>query len=689
MLPRPLPAERILHGVTLRAVILGLLGATLLASLGYLNDMVLQLESVVAGHQLPISVFVLVLLLACAAWPLGLLRRSWRLAPAELAVVTTLLLVSCSIPARGLMEAFTPTVAMPAHWYSIHPGWRKHALMDYLPPEMLAGGGQYDDRVLGGFLTGLRKGNEPIGLGDVPWAQWAPPLKTWLPLVFLMTVCMVCLGLVVHRQWTHRERLRYPIADLAGSLLAGGGGEEHLLRRRAFWIGLGAVLCLHLVNGLHVWWPDGIEIPMTLDLRAIRQRYPAIGRAPWGPQLLTPTIYPTVIAFSFFVASDISLSFGLAQPVVVALAMILTVHGVDISSDYISGGPTAWQRFGSYLAFAGIVLYVGRRHYGAVLSRGLGGGARGEVLGYEAWACRIFLLAAALIAAKFILLGLDWPLAVLTVLLMILTFLMVARISAETGLFFIQPRWQPFAVLLGLLGGYAMGPKAMMIAAFLCAVISLDPSQSVQPYFINGLRICDRFEIRPARAAGLSLGAYGLGLAGAVVLVLWSNYDRGVPVDAWGYRRTPSSVFDAVTPQVDTLALSGELDESRGLSSVQRIARMAPSDRFLWSVGIGIVLVLVFGALRLRLPWWPLHPVMFLVWATWPALAFSFSFLLGWMVKQLVARLGGSRMHHAAKPLMIGIIAGELLGGAVFMVAGAVYHAVTGLQPEKYMIFPR
>ncbi|HOF18224.1 MAG TPA: hypothetical protein PK082_04885 [Phycisphaerae bacterium] len=674
--------------MTLRAVILGLLGATLLASLGYLNDMVLQLESVVAGHQLPISVFLLVLLLAGAAWPLGLLRRSWRLAPAELAVVTTLLLVSCSIPARGLMEAFTPTVAMPAHWYSVHPGWRKHGLMDYLPPEMLAGGGQYDDRVLGGFLSGLRKGNEPIGLGDVPWAQWAPPLKTWLPLVFLMTVCTVCLGLVVHRQWTQRERLRYPIADLAGSLLEGGEGEDRLLCRRLFWIGLGAVLCLHLVNGFHVWQPDSIEIPMMLDLRAIRQRYPAIGRAPWGAQLLTPTIYPTVIAFSFFVASDISLSFGLAQPAVVALAMILTVHGVDISSDYMSGGPTAWQRFGSYLAFAAIVLYVGRRHYRAVLTRALGLGARGEVLGYEAWACRIFLLAAGLITAKFILLGLDWPLAVLTVLLMVLTFLMIARISAETGLFFIQPRWQPFAVLLGLLGGYAMGPQAMMIVAFLCAVISLDPSQSVLPFFINGLRLCDRFAIRPARTAGLSLGAYGLGLAGAVVVVLWANYDRGVPADAWGYRRTPCSVFNAVTPQVDTLALSGELDESRGLTAVQRFVRMDPSDRFLWSVGAGFVLVLVFGALRLRLPWWPLHPVMFLVWATWPAVTFSFSFLLGWLVKQLVARLGGSRMHRAAKPLMIGIIAGELLGGAVFMVFGAVYHAVTGLQPEKYTIFP-
>jgi hypothetical protein len=93
--------------------------------------------------------------------------------------------------------------------------------------------------------------------------------------------------------------------------------------------------------------------------------------------------------------------------------------------------------------------------------------------------------------------------------------------------------------------------------------------------------------------------------------------------------------------------------------------------------------------LRLRFTWWPLHPVMFLVWTTWPIQMFGASFLLGWALKVAVTRLGGTRLHNRCKPLMIGMVAGELLGALTFMVHGAIYYAVTDMLPKEYRIFPR
>ena len=92
--------------------------------------------------------------------------------------------------------------------------------------------------------------------------------------------------------------------------------------------------------------------------------------------------------------------------------------------------------------------------------------------------------------------------------------------------------------------------------------------------------------------------------------------------------------------------------------------------------------------MRLRFTWWPLHPIIFLVWYTYPMACFSHSFLLGWFIKMLVTRLGGGQTFRRGRALMIGIIAGDLLGGLVFMVVGAIYYAVMDAPGEAYRIFP-
>ncbi len=102
----------------------------------------------------------------------------------------------------------------------------------------------------------------------------------------------------------------------------------------------------------------------------------------------------------------------------------------------------------------------------------------------------------------------------------------------------------------------------------------------------------------------------------------------------------------------------------------------------------GFALVMVFSLGRLRFPKWPLHPVIFLIWATYPAGCFAFSFLLGWLVKATIARFGGSKVYQDLKPMMYGLIAGELVGTFVPVLIGFVYFLATGNNPQAFRVFP-
>ncbi|HAU36583.1 MAG TPA: hypothetical protein DCX07_02560 [Phycisphaerales bacterium] len=679
--------------MTFRAVLIGLLGAVFIAGLGYFDEQVWFLESLTSGHLLPISVFGSLFVFMVVVNPL--LSRAGRLrlalTPSELAVVVGLMLVACSVPGGGFLRTFPSTIAMPAHINLLSPGWKKHDLLNYVPPRMLPAGGQYDETVTGGYVGGLGSSDHPIGMDQVPWWGWAGPLRTWIPLVLLMGVASICLSLIVHRQWTSLERLRYPIAEFANSLLEQDDhGWGPVFRDRFFWGGFLAVLILRLVNGLHAWFPESmVEIPLVFDFTPIGAKYPSLLRAPWGWNLLQIAIHPIAVAFCFYLASDIALSLGLTQFLVIPLSAFLLTEGVDISSGYMEGGMTAWQRFGSFLAFVLALLYMGRRYYFQVLKQALGLGRRGEgVDSYAVWALRFLVLVCVAMVVLVCRLGVDWPMSVLTILLSLLLFLGTARISAETGLFFIMPRWMPVSIVLSLFGAYAMGPKALLIVGLFSAVMTLDPSQSLMPYFVNGLRICDRSRVPPGRMGWAGVGIFAIALAVATPIAIWANYRHGTNRDWWHFGRVPRMAFDLGDSQIASLEAAGQLDESQSLSTMDRLRSMKPDRRFVYSVLAGFALVLLVGAMRLRYVWWPIHPVIFLVWSTWPMVRLSHSFLLGWLLKITITRFGGHRAYSAAKKAMVGVIAAELLAGLLFMIVGAIYYFVTGYPPVLYEVIP-
>ena len=104
-------------------------------------------------------------------------------------------------------------------------------------------------------------------------------------------------------------------------------------------------------------------------------------------------------------------------------------------------------------------------------------------------------------------------------------------------------------------------------------------------------------------------------------------------------------------------------------------------------MAIGLVLVLLFSAARLHFTWWPLHPMLFVTWNTPHMPHFAGSFFIGWVIKKLVIKYGGTGVYNKTRPFMVGIIAGEIFGAILPSIVAAIYYVVTnGEMPKAFHV---
>ena len=693
--------------MTKRALFISALAVLAICSLGFINDHVLRLERTNNGHQLPIIIIGALFLVAVILNPLlGKLKRRWMFSPSELALFFIITSSASGIPGRALMEQFTQIVTLPHHWVQLNPGWKKREVIEWFPKGTLVTPEPHDV-VINGFITGCEPtADKPAGLWPwlrtewerVPWRQWIPPLVTWAPFMVLTTIAMAAMALIVHRQWSDYEHLQYPIAEFTGALIEQDKGllYNHTLRNPMFLTGLLTCFIIRVNNGLYQWFPDYVvPVNMWHSLYPFASRWPFLYRIPSVDSILSYRIFPLATAIAFFLPSDISLSLGVTQLTWCVFSAFLVSYGVDLFCDYDIGGYVAWTRAGAYIAFTLMLIYSGR-HYYWNLTRAAFWNFRlprkmQSLEPHAVQSVRLLLLSTIGLCALSMRMGLSWPIAVGNVILMLMTFLIVARISAETGLFFIQPGWQPFGILMVLFGSYAITPKGIFIATLICAVCCIDQAQALMPYITNGLKLGDRTKTSLTGMTHSTVWLYLVGIVVCVAVGIIASYDAGTRTEypEWSYYRLPTLAIRASEPPYLKLQASGLLEKSEKLTTWQQIRAMRPEPLFCWAAGVGLVGVFLLNYLRLHVRWWALHPLIFLVWCTTPLHFFTHPFFLGWLIKKLSLRFGGNKLVLKLRPMAIGIIAGDILGALLFMIVGVVYFIIVRQPPKSYSFFPR
>ncbi|MEX0745533.1 MAG: DUF6785 family protein [Phycisphaeraceae bacterium] len=565
-----------------------------------------------------------------------------------------------------------------------------------LPPPRGRGvlllGGRDDPVVVGTLLTG-RPEAERWSLDELPWAPWWPTIRLWGGAALLIGVATFCMALIVHPQWSRKELLAYPIARFVTEATAREPDAwlPKVARSPVFWWAFGSLAVIHLANGLSIWMGGEQLLSFALDFSPLREIFPTASRVTSSRAYFEPIIYLTAVGLAFFLPTTVSFSLGIAPMLFILLAATMLRYGVPMDSQFFGSGKPTMLRFGAYVGVVAVIAYTGRHYYATVLTSATGLRRNEQPPGYVIWAARG--LAAAGFGAIALLYsgGLSWTMSTVVVVMILATHLVMTRVVAETGLIFIQTYWMPAAVITALVGFDAVGPTAFIVLALASTMLLGDPRTALMPNLANALQVVERSGQRsaaPRRAAPwiLLMIVAGFVVAGIVTFQLQYNHDV-IRAGVFTRERLPSFPFHELDRLVRESAAVGTLSAATASQGLERLAAIRFDPRTWGWTLIGLGLFATTAAARLRLPWWPLHPVAFVVWGTLAMDRFAVSFLLGCLIKAAVVKVGGARGFELLMPCAVGVIAGQFVCQSLWMIVGAIYYFTTGQQPISYAIF--
>jgi len=679
--------------VTARAVILGLGLVVLLGLITYYNEAVLVQTRLIDSY-FPLGIFGLLLAYLIGLHPFLVKRfATWAPGGAELAVIVGLLLVACSVAFGGFLQGFSAMLMMPHRLIKTQPGWSERGLVDRVPEKMLANPGDDSRGELSGYVQGLKPNEGAMPWDAIPWHAWTEALSFWLPLVLALWIAIIGLSIVLNRQWSSHEHLPYPLAQIANSFLPGPGEPRAaLFMNRLFWIGGGFVFLIHLNNYLFLWNPGLVEIPREFDFRALLIVFPWLEEGSrFIQQIMVFRVVFAVVAIAYFLPKDVSLGVGLSPYLFAVVASVLAMNGFSVNG----GGHYSAERmfgFGAYVGLFGAMLFTGRHYYARVFASAVLLRRRGDLESSSVHGAQVFLIGMMVFVAYLTSTGLDWVVALLFAVAIVVLYVTIARVVAETGVFILHAYWLPAVVLTGLMGPQSLGPQMILLMFITSIVIFNEPGRdALSPFVTNALKLAEDRGVPVGRMALLCGVSLLVILAVALPVTMYFQYSEGLPHrtdrSVWGTQ--PAHPFSNALEAEQRLEAQGLLEVANASSTWERLLAMSADPRVAWSAAIGCVVFLGFAAARLHFPWWPLHPVLFLVWHTKVLAFFAASFLLGWLIKVLVTKYGGERTYRALQPLMLGLVAGDILGGGTTILIGWIYAFVTGELPKEFLITPR
>jgi len=703
--------------ITGRAVVVGLLLGILAAGVGIVNDFKLGLSPLNVGHLPVMLVGVIIVAMLLINPQLSLLERVFggrvrlRIVAFEWAVI---LAISCvAVPMMQQIGFTLPSMANVPKHFSTDAGWKadkilvdEHDNLTYLRPNVVFNKGKNDDTV-STFLNGRQSGTKvDATYMSKAWAAWRPVMFTWGPIMVLFFVGLMALTLVVHRQWAVREHIRFPIADFISTVIHGRSQStletavarrqaRPLFRTPAFWIFFGAIFGIHLLNGFGTMYPSANlpQVPKSLEMfSAIYQTFPSINGGGLGWVAFRGLLYPSIIAFSFFLAREVSLGLGLAPMVhEIYAGIMVTMFAIQVSEPSEVCWGKGFFNMGAILAIFLSILWLGRSYYLPLIAQSLGAPGKGGGRRLEGvWAMRVFLVGmAATIILLTVRVGVDWPYAIMFVAVLVIIQIVVARINTETGLFIFGLTFFGNEAVIAVFGFEAMGPRlAMLSALFMILIVTSWGSQPLAPIAINSLEVCRRQKINVGRVGLLAGAMIVLALGVSTYVMMNQVYKAPAGVSEFKSNQAGNAQWPLIYggKAMDKAKTSGSVDNVLNKSTLQRLWPKPVRGLGPWFLA-GLTATLLLTFLRLRFTWWPIHPVVMAVWGSWAMAGFGFSFLIGWALRSAITSLFGEAAVEKAKPIMVGVIAGELVA-AVFWLGAGWINAIGDAAKTPYVVFP-
>ena len=656
------------RGVTPRVVILSLLLAVFFAYVIPVIDYKFFNTFLGATHLPPGAVGALILLLLIVNPLLRLLSKRLALARNEVLTVYLTCLFSTLTVGIGGNNYFVSFI-IGSFYYSTRENRWFDALKG-LPPwftPALGPNGSYNRVLVENWYQGIGSNQA------VPWAAWLVPLAAWGLFFAAAFWMMACLSVMLRAQWGDSEVLAFPLLRLPLEMTRDMDENSRVLppffRDSLMWSGFAIVIFIQGLNGLHLYFPDVPAFPLGIDTA------PLLTEAPWNQVPgLGLRIFPIAVGISYLLTAEIAFSlwaFFLIFKLQYIAAYLLGFAPNSLPNVPQSGTKifVGYQEVGAYLAYAILIFWSARRHFGHIWRRATGRARANAVEASEALPYPVafwgFFVGFAVMTAWSHAAGVSLSLSLLLWISYVVIAVVLARVVAEGGLLFVHHDWMPLGSLAGLFGqgaGTLLSPAAGTApAAFIEVAAIQDFRASLMPSFVQSFKLAhDRgIAARPLLALIGAVILVGMVVGFAMNVQMGYRGGGGLGLQGWlqlwGPRMAASNTYDmtniGVTP-----------------------------DATAWLfTGVGMAVIAATVLMRARFAWFPFHPLGYLMATSYPAHAFWFSIFLGWLAKTLIGRYGGSDSARRVLPFFLGLALGDVMM-MLFWIGVDGYFGRTGHQ---------
>ena len=556
---------------------------------------------------------------------------SLALNASELLLIYTMLSVASGISGLDMMQVLITFVG-GVKWMATTENEWQDLFFHYIPDWLVV-----SDPVV---LNGFHEGDSSIYLKS-HMVRWLTPVLVWSGFISLLAFVMLCLTLIVRKQWIESEKLSYPIIQLPLHLTL---KPELFLRNKVMWIGFILAGGVDFINGLHFLYP---AVPGFGG--QLYNLQPFFTTPPWNAIGWTPIpIFPYAVGLAFFMPLDLSFScwfFYLFWKAERVFGSALGLRNLP-KFPYIEA-----QTSGAYIGLCVLAIWGTRHHIRQMFSTVF---FRKKIHNTDSaqepisYANALFgaLIGFTLLIAFSVRAGMTFWASMIFFIIYFVLSIGITRMRAELG----SPvhdlhRAGAHYMMVDTLGSRAFTAGDLTIFSFY-QFFNRAYRGHVMPHQLEGFKLAERSRMHLKKIFWAIVIAAVVSSVTSFWVALDSFYRFGVS----NVGKVPESFGQLQR----WLSLPSSVDYGAGLA-----------------MGTGFSFTFLLAVLRMNLFWWPLHPAGYAVASNWSMNLFWFSILISWVIKYTILRSGGLKLHRQGIPFFTGIILGEFIIGGFWMMRGA------------------
>ena len=607
-----------------------------------------------SGHPVTISLFfnVIFSVLVIIGFNFLLLKflPKHALTQSELLVIYIMLSLASGIAGHDMLEILVPMLGH-AYWFGTPENEWAELFHRYLPSWLTV----QNQSALHGYYDG------EVSLYTVDQMKvWLQPVLWWTAFIVALVFVMLCINVIVRKQWTQSEKLSYPIIQLPLEMT---DTKLDFFRNKFMWAGFAIAAALTLLNGVNSFFPAIPKIP-------IRVRYITVFTdKPWNAMGSIPiSFYPFAIGLGFFIPLDLAFSCWFF------FWKMLRVVGSALGLRSLPGFPyTNEQASGGYVALAVIALWISRKHIKAVFKRAVGYRSaiddsdepmsyRTAVFGMLAGlAFIIFFCSRYGVSSLFYnsAAGMSIGIILAFFILYYAISIAVTRMRAELGSPVHDLHYAgPDQILVRFLGTRRLGAGNLTMISMFWFITRAYRSHPM-PHQLEGFKLAEKTNTSNKRLAFAMMLAVALGSLSA----FWALLDRAFRIGMEVKAPWPSLTAFGREPYA---RLQTWLVNLSGTNYPQSIFTI-----------LGFAFTILLMMTRMRFFWWPFHPAGYAITTSWGMSIIWSCLFVSWLLKVLILKFGGLKMHRAAIPFFLGLILGQFTAGSLWTIVGILFGIQT------------